>query len=125
MLRRRTRPIFRQPPRRLPELRHLVLALLLVLTLPARAEAPALARSDGSVLVSLFLPAGEAATHEQIAETLLREGVVDQLPTAGLGIESWYAMPGFGQFVTLRLPPTALNSAARKPGPGLQHVAQK
>ena len=125
MLRRRTRPIFRQPPRRLPEMRHLVLALLLVLTLPARAEAPAPARSDGTVLVSLFLPAGEAATPGQIAEKLLREGVVEQLPPAGPGIESWYVMPGFGQFVTLRLPSAALNPAARITGHGSQQIARQ
>ena len=125
MLRRRTRPIFRQPPRRLPEPRHLLLALLLMMTLPAQAEAPAPARSDGTVLVSFFLPAGEAATRGQIAETLLREGVVDHLPPAGPGIESWYVMPGFGQFVTLRLPPEALNPAAQKSAHGPQQIARR
>lgn len=105
MLRRRTQPIFRQPPRRWPELRHLLLALLLVPALPVQAEAPVPLRSDGTVLVSLFLSPEEGTAPEEIAAKLLRDGVVDRLPPAGFGIESWYAMPGFGQLVTLRLPP--------------------
>jgi hypothetical protein len=125
MLRRRTRPIFKQPRRRLPELRHLLLALLLAMTLPAQAEAPAPAQGDGTVLVSLFLPPGEAATPERIITKLIQEGVLEELPPQGLGIESWYAMPGFGQFLTLRLPPSARFSAAAEPGRGGQRIAHR
>ncbi|MFC7551341.1 NAD(P)H-hydrate dehydratase [Pseudoroseomonas wenyumeiae] len=124
MLRRRTRPIFRQPPRRLPELRHLVLALLLVLTLPARAEAPA-PREATAVCWSVSSCRRERRRHtsRSLRRCCGKGWWSNCRPPASAS--SWYAMPGFGQFVTLRLPPTALNSAVRKPGPGLQHVAQK
>lgn len=125
MLRRRTRPIFRNSPRRIPELRHLVLALLLVLALPAQAEAPAPMRGDGMVLVSIFLRPDEAATGPQLAARLMQEGLLKAVPTDSLRIESWYAMPGLGQFVTLRLPPAALHRDSGESEPEALRIARR
>jgi hypothetical protein len=107
----------------MPEPRHLVLALLLALALPAQAEAPTPARSDGTVLLSLFLsPAEEVMTPAQLAAPLLGDGRVAALPPGGPEIESWYAVPGFGQLVTLRLPPSALRSGGAGQGTERQDV---
>jgi hypothetical protein len=114
MLRRRTRPIFRRQHRRQLAPRHLALALLLALALPARAEAPAPARRDDTMLLSLVLRPGAAASADGIGAVLLRDGVLEALPPGGLHIESWYAMPGLGQLVTLRLPAEVLRGAGHK-----------
>ena len=62
------------------------------------------AKSDGMILLTVFLRHDQAKNLAEINNQLLKNGYYEKFPPAGMEVVSWYVMMGIGQVITLRLP---------------------
>lgn len=67
-------------------------------------------KSDGTVLLTVFLRHDQAKSLGEINEQLKKNGYFDRFPPEGVEVVSWYVAMGIGQIVTLRLPPEKLRA---------------
>jgi len=71
---------------------------------PAVADTPKPGKSDGSVLLTIFLKHDQSRPLAELNAQLEKNGWYEKFPPSGVEVVSWYVMMGIGQVVTLRVP---------------------
>ncbi len=81
----------------------IVVVVFLICLLSAGPALPQ-AKTDGTILLTIFLRHDQAKNLDEINNQLLKNGYYEKFPPAGMEVVSWYVVMGIGQVVTLRLP---------------------
>ncbi|MCL5044471.1 MAG: hypothetical protein M1336_04205 [Deltaproteobacteria bacterium] len=97
----------------------LALAAVLICAGLFSGSAQALAKNEGTILLTVFLRHDQSKTLDQIQAELRRNGFYQKFPPKGIEVVSWYVMMGIGQVVTLRVPADRL----REVNLSLEHSA--
>lgn len=75
---------------------------------PTRPGDPGVATPSDYVLLTFILRHDQSRTLAELQQTMKDNGFWTAFPPEGIQVESWYAVMGLGQVVTLRVPPARL-----------------
>ena len=83
---------------------HIIFLVVFLICLLSADSALSQTKTDGTILLTIFLRHDQAKNLEEINNQLLKNGYYEKFPPAGMEVVSWYVVMGIGQIVTLRLP---------------------
>ncbi|MDB5570630.1 MAG: hypothetical protein JWN93_1813 [Hyphomicrobiales bacterium] len=75
------------------------------------SQAPAFAdgtQGSDTILITIFLKHDQSNNLDAVQSKLKEAGWWERFPPEGVEVVSWYVAMGFGQIVTVRLPPSRL-----------------